>query len=812
MSIRLALRTSLRDRSLSATVALTLLVATAANTLTFAVVNSVLLRPLPVPEADALVLMANRYPNAGVGDSNQSSSGDWVDRMRGVPAAVDQALFRNQSQTIDLNGTPARVEGMAVTPSFFALVRTAPALGRPFRPEEGEPGNERQVVLSHGLWRELYNASPTALGQSLRLGGRPYTVVGVMPAGFSFVNAEARLWVPLAFTADEKRRHHSNNFYHVGRLRPGATLAQVQAQVDAVNRANLEREPEMREALVNAGFHTQVEPLRHMLVKNVEGVLYLLWAAAILVLLIGGLNVTNLALARLAARRKEIATRLALGATRWQLASQSLAESLLMTLTGGGLGVALAYGAMPLMARVSPAGFPRAGEVQVDLTVVLVSLALAAAVGVVMGLLPVFAPEKLANALRDNNRAGTTGTSGRRARQVLVAAEVGFAFVLLLGAGLLLASFRNLLQVDPGYRSEGVYTASTSAPGIAYPDEAALRNLQDRLLTGLRQLPGLVAAGATTSIPLGGSFDDSVILADGYVMKPGESVVSPKQMRVSPGYFAAMGMTMVRGRDFTESDRDGSAPVIVIDEQLARHFWPGRDPVGQRMFTPNDPKKMTSDSNTRWLRVVGVVRSIRLENLSTGTPMGAYYFPFAQVPSRFFTLAVKMQPGAPDPTRAIRAEVARVDPQLALFDLRTMEERAALSLSTRRAAMLLALAFGALALFLAAIGIYGVLAYLVTQRRREIGIRVALGSPASGIVRLVLREGLTLVAGGVLLGLLGAVAMQRAVSAEIYGVQALDPGVLGAVMSGLGVIGLLACLVPARRALRVDPALVLTES
>ncbi len=369
---------------------LTLMVAIAANTLTFAVVNSVLLRPLPVPGASDIVLMANRYPKAGmIGESNQSGPGDFVDRTRDVRGLADQALFRDRYQTLEINGNPQRLPAMAVTPSFFGLVRTQPVLGRAFTPEEGELGAERKVILSHGLWQQLYGGRREAIGQSLRLNERPHTIVGVMPPDFNFVNPEVRLWIPLAFSTAEKLGHHSNNFVNVGRLRPGVTVAQVQAQVDAVNRANLEREPQMKDALVNAGFHTAVEPLQRMLIREVEGVLYLLWAAALLVLLIGGLNVTNLALARLATRRKEVATRLALGATRLQIARQSVLESVLVSGLGGLLGVAIAYLLLPALESFGLREFPRAGEVRIDATVALLSFGLALAVGVVMGLLPV---------------------------------------------------------------------------------------------------------------------------------------------------------------------------------------------------------------------------------------------------------------------------------------------------------------------------------------------------------------------------------------------------------------------------------------
>jgi predicted permease len=392
-------------------------------------------------------------------------------------------------------------------------------------------------------------------------------------------------------------------------------------------------------------------------------------------------------------------------------------------------------------------------------------------------------------------------------RQGLVGAEIGLAFVLLSGAGLLLASFRHLLAVDPGFTTKGVVTASTNAPQSRYRGDGELRILMNRALDSIRRLPGVAAAGATTAIPFGDDHSNSVILAEGHVMRPGESVISSRRLAVTPGYFETMNIALVRGRYFEDRDNESAAPVVIIDEQLARHFWPDRDPVGQRMYRPQNAKELTkTDANTRWYQVVGVVSSVRLEDLAgTASGLGAYYFPYAQDPSRGFTLAVRTAGGAGATARAVRTAVARIDPELALFDVKTMGERTALSLSSRRTALILALAFGGLALFLSAIGIYGVLAYLVTQRRREIAIRVALGSTGVGVVRLVLREGLVLVGIGLAAGFAGAAALQKAIASQIYAVRPLDPLVIGCVTVLLGTIALAACAAPARRATRVDP-------
>jgi predicted permease len=814
--IRFGVRSLLRDKGYTITVISTLAICFAAYTATFAIVRSVLLRPLPGPHAEAIVLMSNQYPKAGVTDQSDSAVPDYFDRLRAVTALDEQAMFQRVGRALEVNGSPEQVPGMAVTPSFFKLLGIAPARGRAFTPEEGEVGSEHKVILSHALWQQLFGGDPGAIGRELRLAGAPFTVVGIMPRDFVFLYPEVRFWVPLAFTAQQKTQYHSNNWCNIGRLKPGATLAQVQAQVNALNTANLERFPEWKNAIVGAGFYTRVEPLQRMLVKGVASALYLLWGGAAFVLLIGGLNIANLGVARWSMRGQELATRLALGAGRVQLSRQLIAENVLLAGTAGSLGV---LGGVALLRGVNAIGldrFPRAQEVHIDAIVALVAMGLAVAVGVLAGLVPVSGAFQLdvSAILRDGGRTGTGGTRTRRLREALVGVEIGLALMLLAGAGLLLASFRHLLTVDPGFTSKGVVTASTSAPQSRYHTDGDLRILMNRSLASIRRLPGVAAAGATTVIPLGGNYGDSVILAEGHEMKPGESMVSPYSLTVTPGYFETMNIALVRGRYFDEGDNENAPPVIIVDERLARHFWPDRDPIGLRMYKPMSPKELyETDAHTRWFEVVGVVRSVRLEDL-TGTrgEFGAYYFPYAQNPSRFFTLAARTTRQPESLARPLRTSVAQVDPELALFDLKTMTERTEISLSARRTSLILALGFGGLALFLSATGIYGVLAYLVGQRRREIAIRVALGSTRAGIVKVMLREAVVLVAIGSAVGLAGAAGLHRVVANQIYGIGPLDPILIGALTLLLGTVALAGCaLPPLVRALRIEPAIALRE-
>lgn len=815
LDLKFAWRSLWRSKGFTFTVLLTFAMCIAANTLLFAIVHSVVLRPLPVPEASSILLMSNEYPKAGVVGLNQSSSGDYFDGLREVTAFESQAIFKERDQTVELNGLPQRMHGMAVTPSWFTLLRINPALGRPFTEEEGEPGHEQEVILSHGLWEQLYGGDKTAIGKQLRISGQPYAVVGVMPANFDFIDPEVRMWIPIAFAPRDRLSHHSNNWYYIGRLKPGATIEQVQAQVAAVNGENLERFPEFKQIVMNAGFHTVVRPLQDMVTGGVKKTLYLLWGGAILVLLIGGLNVANLALTRLSLRRKEIATRIALGAGRSQLMRQLILENLGLALLGGIGGIAVGAGLLRVLGAVALKSLPRAGEVHIDGVVVLVALGLAGIAGLFVGLFPLASVSKIGinDALHEDSRTGTTGKKTRNVRQLLVAAQVGFAFALLMGAALFLASFQKLLQVDPGFRPEGVVTASVSLPRLKYTNREDLRNFLNRAVPAVRTLPGVTVAAATDIIPLGGEHSDNVLIPEGHQMSPGESVVSPIHVDVTPGYFEAMGIQIVKGRSFTERDNESSLHVVIVDERLAQRFWPGRDPIGLRLYLPTNFKDfLSTDEHTDWLTVVGVARTLRYEHIDDAhPPVGACYFPFAQDSASNVTFVAKTFGDTDSTVRELRTEMLHIDPDLAVFDAHSMSDRIDLSLSSRRTAMLLADAFGGAALFLATLGIYGVLAYLVAQRTREIGIRVALGSTRASILKLVLREGLEMVVAGLTVGIIGAGFLQKGIASEIYGVRALDPLVLGSVVTLLVVVALAACALPARRAMHVDPIVALRQ-
>ena len=813
--LKFATRLLIKDRAFTITTLATLTLCIGANAMIFAVVNAVLLRPLAVPEPERLVLLYNSYPRAGV-ERASTSVPDYYDRLEAVDAFEEIALYNTAGMTIGIDGDPQRLRGMMATPSLLRMLKAQPIEGRIFTEAEGEEGNARKAILTYGLRQQLFAGRP-AVGQEIRINGNVREIVGVLPASFEFLDPEIKVWVPLSFSVEERSddSRHSNNWSMVGRLRPGSSVARVQQQVDALNARNMERFADLKEILINAGFHTVAAPLQDDLVRNIRGTLYLLWGAVALVLLIGVVNITNLVLVRATGRAKELATRHALGAGLSRLTRQLLTETILLTLVGGAAGAAIGTWGVDALAAIGLDRLPRGTEVRVDGTVLAFTMALALSVGVLVGLVPLVNLRhiNLSQAFREEGRTGTSGRTARTTRRTLVAAQVAVAFMLLIGAGLLLASFQRVLAIDTGFESANLLTARVAPPAARYQDDAALRTFSARLLERVRAVPGVRSAGLTSNIPFGGDFSDSVILAEGYQMAPGESLISPYRIVATPGYFETMGIPVRRGRGFSESDTPDSPRVVIVDERLARRFWRDQDPVGRRMFKPNTPEDFTKPGpNARWYTVVGVVSEVRMSGLiETEDRPGAYYFPASQDPSRFLTLTIRTagEPLAIVP--AIRRELAAIDRELPLYGVMTMQQRVSESLIDRRTPMILAAAFAGLALFLAAVGIYGVLAYQVSQRTKEIGIRMALGSDAGSIFRLMISEGLVLLAAGLAAGLAGAFLIRHALQSQLYGIGAMDPLILTIVSMLLALVTLIACTVPARRAARIDPMIALTE-
>jgi putative ABC transport system permease protein len=810
------LRVLRKDRWFTVTATVTLAVCLGGHTAIVAGVSALLFHPLRVPEADRVLLMANQYPLVEQRRGSRSSTFDYDDRLRHVNVFEEQALYNFYGATIESGGLATRMAGMVATPSLFRLLRVVPAHGRIFSETEGTLGNEARVILTDGLWRELFAADPAAIGRTVRLTGREFTIVGVLPPGFSFGDPDARFWVPVALTdrqrSDEAR--HANGWYSIGRLRPGATIEQARDQLKALDAMNFERTPSrLKSILVTTGFYTGVEPLQDVLVRDVRGPLYLLWAAALAVLAIGVGNLGSLALARSRARLNELGTRLAIGASRFDIVRQLLAEGLLVALGGaaGGLGL----GAW-LLSAMRSRGLG-AGPLHIDGAVAGVTFALAAIAGIVIGLAsasPLYTT-RLEGMLREGSRSGTRGRTLRATRRALIVAQMACSFMLLTGSALLWVSIRNLLAVDPGFRTENVLAGAISLPAPRYAADDDARTFLNRSLEAIRRLPGVAAAGATTIVPLGRISQTGLIIAEGYVPKPGEPVVSGVRSFVTPGYFEAVGTPLVRGRLFEERDNQPESRAIVIDERLARRFWPDGDAIGRRMFWPANARQISAmDAEPRWLTVIGVVRHARLggpaaDEMPSGTS-GTYYLPYAVTAPRDVGYIIR---SAGDPigiVREVRSVLAQIDREIPLFDVRTMSERTELAMMSRTNTMRLAMLFAAVAVFLSAIGLYGMLAHLVMQRTREIGVRLAVGSTPGVIVWLMLREGLVLAIVGVGLGAAGSVAFGRVLASQLHGIAPSNGWVLFLTGLALTAVAVLACVVPARRAAHIDVMRILS--
>ncbi|HEU4937456.1 MAG TPA: ABC transporter permease [Vicinamibacterales bacterium] len=814
--LRYAGRVLWKDRGFAATVILTLAVCIGANAAIFAIINGVLLRPLPIPDADRIVTLYNAYPKAGV-ERGSTGVPDYYDRLRETDVFEELALYRLTGQTIGGQSDPQRLTGMAVRPSIFRMLRATPHRGRVFREDEGEIGREREVILSYALWQQLFSGQDTAVGRDLRINGETYAIVGVMPQSFFFMNPDVKLWTPLAFTPEQKSddARHNNSWTMVGRLKPGASVAVAQQQIDALNARNLDRFPALKQILINAGFHTVVVPLQQDLVREVRPTLLMLWAGVLFVLAIGAVNITNLVLIRSSARMRELATRHALGASLPRLMTHLLTETVFLTTIGGALGLIVGYAALRALGSVGLDALPRANEIAISVEVVAFAFALALLVGIAVGLAPLarLTALNLAQAFREEGRSGTSGRGARAVRRLLVASQVAFAFMLLAGAGLLLTSFERVLAVAPGFDPTNVLTARVAPPTSRYRDNAALRTFADRFVTAVRSIPGVEHAGMSSSIPFGGDFSDSVIIAEGYRMAPGESLISPYRVIATPGYLETLKVPLKRGRTFNDSDTETSPGVVIVDDRLAQRFWPGIDPVGRRMFQPENPNDLLApDKNTRWLTVVGVVGETKMAGLvTTEDRVGTYYFPLRQASQRGLALTVRTTGDPLAIAPSIRQQLRALDPELPLYSTRTMADRMNESLADRRTPMVVAIVFAVVALFLAAIGLYGVLAYQVSQRTREIGIRLALGSDSRRVFGLIVKEGMALLAGGFVAGVAGAFAIRRTMAAQLYGVGPMDPLVLASVATVLALVTFAACTLPARRASRIDPIVALSE-
>jgi predicted permease len=813
--LRYGARLLWKDKVLTATILATLAVCIGANATVYSVIDRVMLDPLPYPESDRLVYVYNSYPEAGA-PRGSSSAPDYFYRRESVSAFEEVAQYRVTGITVGEAGEAARLGTMRVTPSFFGVLGTTAVHGRTFIEDEAEVGSADRVVLSHGYWQERFGGDPTVVGTDMRVDGRPHTVVGVLPAGFRPpTDAEARFYMPIPYEPEERtpERLHDNIYQMIARLAPGATVEQAESQIASLDQTLSEQWPIPNgvQVLEDAGYHVVVVNLQEDATRDIRPVLWLLWAGVAFVLLIGCVNIANLMVARTTIRTQELATRLALGADRGRVARQLVTEAVLVALIGGLIGLALGAAGLRLLEAFGLDDLPLGVGLALDGDVLLFTLAIAVIAGLVFGGIPLIHlfRSDLTAAFRSESRGGTASRRAVTLRSVLVTGQVGLAFVLLIGAGLMLASFRSALAVDPGFRPDSVLIGQITLPETDYPTDEDQRQFVTELLEEVRAIPGVAAASLTHSIPFGSTADASAIQPEGYTAAPGEAILAPFRTMVAPDYFRAMGIPLVDGREFEEADTEGATRVMVIDRWLAERYWPGESPLGRRMLrgAPGMPDLSEDDFFT----IVGVVESVKQHDLTEEERAGAYYFALAQEPWRSLTLVVRTEGDPLSVTPAVRRIIAGIDPDLPVYGARTLRSRIDDSLQSRRVPMALMGLFAGVAVFLAAVGIYGVLAYAVTQRRREIGIRLALGSSPAEVFRMVVGQGSRVLAIGLLLGGAVTVLLVGLIRSLLFGVQPGDPVVIGTVALLLAGIGMAATVVPARRATRIHPVEALSE-
>ena len=780
----------------------------AAGTAIFSVVNAVLLRPLPYDDPDRLMLVQESLPNLSLHTGAVSAAEFW-DYKQGNDVFSNIACFTTENLNLTGQGEAARIQVARVSASLFPLLGVPSKIGRTFTEEEDSAGGGGVILISERVWSTRFGSEPDISGRTIRLDEKPYTIIGVMPARFQFPSTDntfsdsVDLWMPIAMSAEEKsRRADSFDYGVVGRLKPGVSMQQAQSDIQAVAERMQQEHTDIYKG--NIRIVASVIGLEEQIVQPVRTVLLVLLGAVGLLLLVGCANVANLLLARSQARVKEMAIRTAVGASSRRLIRQLLTESFLLALLGGGLGLLLASWAIDLIVKFGPANLPRLLDVSVDGRVLLFTIGVSVATGIIFGLAPAIQSSRvnLNESLKESGGRGSGGRASKRMRGVLIVFETASALVLLIGAGLLIDSFIRLLRVPPGFNPEGVVVARTSMPANRYPKIESGKAMYQRTLEGIRTLPGVESVSVASNLPLS---DDWTI---GFRIEGEDQNTfhTASNTWVSNDYFRAMGIQLLEGRGFTEDDREGTLPVVVINQAFARKFWPDEDPIGKRIRWGG----FETRGGVLWLYITGVVADVRVSSLET-EPRPASYMPIFQVPrTRRNVVFIARTSG--DPTAlvsGIRERIRAVDEELPVYDVRTMTDVIAESVEQRRFAMLLISIFATVALLLASVGLYAVMSNLVAQRTREIGIRVALGARGIDVMTLVARQGALLTLIGVGLGLLCSFALTRTMKSLLFGVSATEPLVFVAVPLLLTGVALVACLVPARRATKVDPMVAL---
>jgi putative ABC transport system permease protein len=812
--LRYACRSFAKSPGFTAAAVLSLAIGIGANTSIFSVANALLLRPLPYPEVNRLVILWNRSPGLNI-TQDWFSTAQYFDIKSSHSGFEQLAIAIGGYYNLTGTGEPERVSAIRVSSNLLSMFGATAAQGRLFVSEEDAPGRAATAILSYGTWARRYGSDPRVVGQSITLNGQSYQIAGVLPRSFSLPlevlpilggveQAEIFLPLPLAASAATVRTREDYNI--VARLRPGVSVERAQAEMNSITARLRAEHPDVYPP--NGGLTFSIVPLLEQVVGDVRRTLGVLLGTVGFVLLIACANVANLLLSRAVGRQQEIAVRTALGAAKSRIVRQLLTESLALALFGGLVGALIAFWSMRWIHAMGTQSIPRLAEISIDWRVLLFTLLLSAVSGIVFGLVPALRVSNLDlhTSLKDAGR-GSAGASavwgrGNNVRRLLVAGELALSVVLLIGAGLLIRSFAGLQNVQPGFNARNVLTFGLTMTGRKYADSATVLNTYRDLWQRMERLPGVSAAGGIQAIPLGQLWAWGPITVEGRVPRPGENFLNADKRVVSGHYFQAMEIPLLRGRFFNDQDTAANPRVIIVDDYMARELWPNQDAIGKRV------RCGSVDLNAPWCTVVGIVGRVKQYSLDSDSRI-AMYIPHTQNPSRVLTAVLRSGSDPAALSGAVKKEIRQIDPDLPVYQVRTMTNFIEESLARRRFTMALLGIFAGIALLLAAIGIYGVMAYLVNQGTREIGIRLALGATQSGILGMVMRQGMTLALTGVGAGLIGAFALTRLLRSFLYGVQATDPLTFAAIALLLAAVALLASFIPARRASRIDPMISL---
>ena len=782
---------------------LTLALGIGANTAIFSLLYQVLLRPLPYPDADRLVFVWNTYPLMGLPQASVSIP-DYIDRKTQASAIEDATLFTGGSANLADGGQPEQVRSLMVTPSFFTTLQRQPFLGRGFTEDEARPEADNFVILSYGLWQSRFGGDRSLVGRDIRMNGEAYRVVGVMGADFRLTN-DVGVYVPFAFTPQQMSDQARGNEFSqmIARLKPGASIEQLNGQMKIIVERNLERLPQRQAFARSSGFGGFAVDIRQQLVGEARTPLYALQGVVLAVLLIACANVANLLLMRATGRYRELAIRTTLGAGQWRLVRQMVTEGVVLSSLGAAGGLALGWIGVRTLVALSSNQVPGIAETSLHPAVLFFTLAIAVLTGLVFGVVPAVSVIRgnTSSLLKDDATRGSASRATTFVRSTLVIAETAAALMLLVGAGLLIKSFGRLLDVNPGFSSERVLTASVALPANRYPDAATRSAFWTRLLEKVRAVPGVTAAGLTSNLPLSGNVSSGSYSIVGYTPGPSEPAPHGRQEVVGGDYFRTLQIPLLQGRVFTDSDTAESPRVVVIDQYLVNRYFANRNPLGQEIQRGQGPQGRYT--------IVGVVGTINAIDLAQPVNKERIYYPIAQQPRPGMALVLKSALEPSQLVAQVRSAVQEIDPEQPLASVRTMDEWVSRSLEGRRTPMVLFVLFGVVALLLSAIGIYGVLAFNVAQRVREFGIRQALGANSQSILALVFKQGLTTAGIGLVLGLLASYGLSRYLETLLFGVQARDWMVFSIVTVLLFAVAALACYIPARRATRIDPIVAL---